>query len=154
MLHKPVVRTLEDILYYSTFSFGLEELLRYADRNSMAHSREVRLPFLNHHVVEFIFSLPSNYKIRNGFTKWILRKSMEVHLPPNIVWRTDKIGYEPPQFSWMQNKQIQEWMIESKRKLVQKNVLSAKALQISVKPRASHDLNNYDFRYLCSASLF
>ena len=39
---------------------GLEELLRFADRNSMAHGREVRLPFLNHELVEFIFSLPAN----------------------------------------------------------------------------------------------
>ena len=59
-LHKPVVRTLDDILHYNTFTFGLSELLRYADRNSMAHSREVRLPFLNHNLVEFIFSMPSD----------------------------------------------------------------------------------------------
>ena len=43
-LQKPLVKQLEDILYYNTFNFGLQELLRYADRNSMAHSREVRLP--------------------------------------------------------------------------------------------------------------
>src|SRR4030095_8477677 len=73
-LQKPVITKLEDILYYETFYVGLPELLRYADRNSMAHSTEVRLPFLGHEVVEFIFSLPSNLKIKNGFTKWILRK--------------------------------------------------------------------------------
>ena len=74
-----------------------EELLRYADRNSMAHSREVRLPFLQHDLVEFVFSLPSGMKIKDGFTKWILRRSMEQILPGNICWRKDKIGYEPPQ---------------------------------------------------------
>src|SRR4030095_5525241 len=50
--------------YFNTCMHGLEELLRYADRNSMAHGREVRLPFLNHELVEFIFSLPANDKIR------------------------------------------------------------------------------------------
>src|SRR4029079_15961702 len=69
--YKPVVRELNDILYFNTLQTGLEELLRFADRNSMAHGREVRLPFLSHELVQFIFSLPSNYKIRNGFTKWI-----------------------------------------------------------------------------------
>ena len=54
-LEKPAINNLEDSLYYNTFQFGLAELLRYADRNSMAHSREVRLPFLNHELVEFIF---------------------------------------------------------------------------------------------------
>ena len=58
-LQKPVVKQLEDILYYNTFITGLPELLRYADRNSMAHSREVRLPFLFHELVQFIFSLPA-----------------------------------------------------------------------------------------------
>ena len=81
---------------------GLEELLRYADRNSMAHGREVRLPFLNHELVEFLFSLPSHFKIREGWTKWTLRKAMEKTLPSAITWRPNKIGLEPPQLSWMQ----------------------------------------------------
>jgi len=61
-LQKPTIFSLEDILYYNTFHSGFSELLRYADRNSMAHSREVRLPFLYHELVEFIFSLPSSFK--------------------------------------------------------------------------------------------
>ncbi|MCW3108966.1 MAG: asnB, partial [Segetibacter sp.] len=75
-IFKPTVTRLNDILYFNTMQFGLEELLRYADRNSMAHSREVRLPFLNHELVQFIFSVPSAYKIYEGFTKQILRLSM------------------------------------------------------------------------------
>ncbi len=41
---------------------GLDELLRYADRNSMAHGREVRLPFLSHELVEFIFTLAAEFQ--------------------------------------------------------------------------------------------
>lgn len=46
---------LNGLLYFNTCTHGLEELLRYADRNSMAHGREVRLPFLSHELVEFVF---------------------------------------------------------------------------------------------------
>src|ERR1051326_1879748 len=70
----PAILSLNGVLYFNACTHGLEELLRYADRNSMAHGREVRLPFLSHELVEFLFSLPSNFKIREGWTKWILRQ--------------------------------------------------------------------------------
>lgn len=82
---------------------GLKELLRYADRNSMAHSREVRLPFLSHKLVEFVFSLPDEFKLNNGWTKFVLRKAMADILPHDICWRVDKIGYEPPQKEWLKD---------------------------------------------------
>lgn len=85
-----------------TMGCGLKELLRYADRNSMAHSREVRLPFLSKKIVEFAFSLPDDFKLRDGWTKLILRKSMQDLLPKEICWRVDKIGYEPPQKKWIE----------------------------------------------------
>jgi asparagine synthase (glutamine-hydrolysing) len=96
----PHHQSLKEHLWFSTFKMGLSELLRYADRNAMAHSVEVRLPFLNHELVEFIFSLPNDLLIRNGWTKFILRRSMEDILPEKICWRKDKVGYEPPQQDW------------------------------------------------------
>jgi len=92
-------QNLNAALHYSTFSYGLEDLLRFADRNSMAHSREVRLPFLYHELVSFLFSLPSRYKINDGWTKWILRLTFSDLLPSEIIWRKEKIGYEPL-FDW------------------------------------------------------
>lgn len=92
--------SLKEQLYFSTFKRGLGELLRYADRNSMAHSVEVRLPFLSHELVEFLFSLPSAYLMESGWTKYILRKSMEPVLPQQITWRKDKVGFEPPRQQW------------------------------------------------------
>ena len=115
-LQKPVVKGLQDILDYNTNTFGLQDLLRYADRNSMAHSREVRLPFLNKDLVNFVASLPSFYKINNGFTKWILRESVKDKLPNEIVWRKGKIGYEPPQKQWMQNPQMQAMIRAAREK--------------------------------------
>jgi len=90
----------------STTKTGLKELLRYADRNSMAHSREVRLPFLSHKLVEFIFSLPDSFKLNNGWTKFVLRKAMAPTLPDSICWRVDKIGYEPPQKNWIKSEKF------------------------------------------------
>ncbi len=153
-LQKPVVKQLEDILYENTFNIGLPELLRYADRNSMAHSREVRLPFLFHELVEFIFSLPACYKIKDGFTKWILRKSMEQNLPAEITWRKGKTGFEPPQKEWMQHKNVQEMIITAREKLVAEKVLQPAILKTPIEPMAAHAANNFDWRYLCAAALF
>ena len=152
-LQKPVVNTLEDILYYNTFTFGLQELLRYADRNSMAHNREVRLPFLSHELVEFIFSLPTTFKIKDGFTKWILRKSMEDKLPASTTWHTGKIGYEPPQQQWMQQPAAIEMIHESRKKLIAKNILDASILKTSFQPKAAHDANNFDWRFISAAAI-
>jgi asparagine synthase (glutamine-hydrolysing) len=99
----PNQKYLNATLKDSTTNVGLKELLRYADRNSMAHSREVRLPFLSHRLVEFVFSLPDDYKINDGWTKFVLRKAMNPILPQSICWRVDKIGYEPPQKKWIQS---------------------------------------------------
>jgi asparagine synthase (glutamine-hydrolysing) len=93
-------------LKFMLLNRGLNELLRYADRNSMANSIEVRLPFLSHHLVEFVFSLPEEFLINSGWTKFILRSSMNGILPEEIQWRRDKIGYEPPQAQWMKDQKM------------------------------------------------
>ena len=95
----------ESLSYYTTVS-GLDKLLRFADRNSMAHSREVRLPFLYHELVEFVFSLTSDYKIRNGWTKALIRYGMQDILPQEIVWRKNKLGFQPPQKQWEKSKKF------------------------------------------------
>jgi asparagine synthase (glutamine-hydrolysing) len=120
---REVFSSLNDALYYSVFKRGLEELLRYADRNSMAHSREVRLPFLNHELVTFVFSLPSTFKMKEGWTKWILRHTYKDVLDQRIAWRKDKIGYEPPQKKWLANGEFRQQIIGSTQKLKDMNVI-------------------------------
>ncbi len=151
-IHKPIVTKLNDILHFNVMEYGLEEMLRYADRNSMAHSREVRLPFLSHELVSFLFSLPTHYKIGQGFTKLILRKLMDKKLPDAIVWRKDKVGYEPPQALWMQHATLQDYLQEAKRKLVSNHILTPAALNKKTNPKAAHDPDNFDWRYLTAAS--
>lgn len=146
--------TLNGVLHFNTCTHGLEELLRYADRNSMAHGREVRLPFLSHELVEFIFSLPANFKIRNGWTKWILRETMKAKLPETISWRRDKVGFEPPQKNWMAEKKVQEAIQEAKQKLVNEKVLKQEVLTKNIFPLSAHDADNYDWRYFSAANLF
>ena len=147
---KPTVSHLNEILYFNTRQVGLGELLRYADRNSMAHSCEVRLPFLSHELVEYIFSLPSHFKIRDGFTKWILRKAVGELLPQTIVWRTDKIGFEPPQQQWLQHKQLIDWQQESRRNLVKIGILKPSVLNKPLQPMHAHAAGNFDWRNLCA----
>ncbi len=125
---RPHIDSLNGMLYYNSFLNGLEELLQYADRNSMAHGCEVRLPFLHHQLVEFIFSLPPSFKIRNGFTKWILRQAMQLQLPESIVWRKDKTGFETPQQHWMQLPDVQDFVQEARRTLVSKGILQPSVL--------------------------
>ena len=58
-------------------SFQLPHLLRYVDRNSMRHSIEARVPFLDHHLVETCYGISSKLKIKDGWTKHILRVAMQ-----------------------------------------------------------------------------
>ena len=150
----PDMSGLNGILYFNTRMHGLEELLRYADRNSMAHGLEIRLPFLNHELVEFVFSLPSHFKIRQGWTKWLLRKAMENEMPAEIVWRKDKIGYEPPQREWMQEAGMQEAIIHAKEKLVKEKILKKEILSKKNQPHDANAVESYDWRYLSSVILF
>jgi asparagine synthase (glutamine-hydrolysing) len=150
----PDVYTLNGALYFNTCIHGLEELLRYADRNAMAHGRELRLPFLNHELVEFVFSLPSHFKIREGWTKWILRQAMKEKLPAAITWRKDKTGFEPPQQSWMEDGRIRDLVHESKKLLVKENILDKQTLSQPVKAKAAHEADNYDWRYLTASIIF
>ncbi|MBK6561586.1 asparagine synthase (glutamine-hydrolyzing) [Candidatus Amarobacter glycogenicus] len=78
----------------------LPEFLRYADRNSMAFSREVRLPFLDHRLAEYAFGLPPDLLLKGATTKVVLRESMRGIVPDGILDRKDKLAYAPPQHQW------------------------------------------------------
>jgi len=80
--------------------FSIPALTRYEDRNSMAYSLEVRNPFLDHRLVNLVTSLPTNYKIRNGWSKYILRESLP-ELPREVRWRRDKKGFITAEEKWI-----------------------------------------------------
>lgn len=80
---------------------NLPMLLRYEDRDSMAHSIEARVPFLDHRLVEFVVGLPSDYLIGEGTTKRVLREAMRGVIPEPIRTRSDKIGFQTAEERWM-----------------------------------------------------
>lgn len=80
---------------------NLPTLLRYADRNAMAFSREPRLPFLDVDLVDFCLGLPDEAFVGDGWQKLILRRAGEGLLPPEIQWRAEKVGYVAPQDRWL-----------------------------------------------------
>jgi asparagine synthase (glutamine-hydrolysing) len=90
-------------LYADLMHGHLQELLRYADRNSMAFSREVRLPFLDHRLVEFSLSLPPAMLLGGGWSKRVLRAAMHGVVPPEILQRRDKVGFVAPWSQWWTN---------------------------------------------------
>jgi asparagine synthase (glutamine-hydrolysing) len=103
---------------------SIPALLRYGDRSSAAHSREPRLPFLDHRVVEFLFSVPDDELVGNGLTKILLRQAMDGIIPDIVRDRRDKIGFSTPEALWLQGP-LRAWMEEMIAKTKKRGILNA-----------------------------
>jgi asparagine synthase (glutamine-hydrolysing) len=90
-------------LLASTTVAPLPLYLRIEDRNSMAHSVEARLPFLDHRLVSFAFQLPDDWKIRGAWNKYVLREAMKGRIPESVRTRSDKMGFPTPVDDWFRN---------------------------------------------------
>ena len=99
-LSKTVFDHLDQELYQDFHIHLLPRILRNFDRISMAHGVEIRAPFLDWRLVTYVFSLQSSVKIGNGYTKYILRESMQDILPESIRLRKGKIGFASPMVAW------------------------------------------------------
>ncbi len=150
----PAQFDLNGALYFNTFVQGLEELLRMADRNSMAHGVEVRLPFLSHRLVEFLFTLPPHFKMHKGWTKWLLRQTLNHLLPSPITWQREKTGFEPPQKKWMETAAVQQEIARAKEVLVAEKILAPSVLRKKNQPHAAHAADNREWKYWSAAFLF
>ncbi len=78
---------------------------------------------------------------------------MKQVLPSSIVYRTDKIGYEPPQQQWMQSAGFVELLQSSRQKLVKENILRKEILKQPVNAQSAYAVKNDDWRYFCAAHL-
>jgi asparagine synthase (glutamine-hydrolysing) len=98
------LRHCENAFLFQKFEmeYSIQKLLRYEDRNSMYHGIESRLPFLDHRLVEYSLSLPVEYKLKDNYTKHILREAMIGIVPENVIYRNDKKGFEAPSIFWKQ----------------------------------------------------
>jgi len=97
---------------YNHFEYKLEHLLKWEDRNSMFFSIEARLPFLDYRFVEYTLGLPSDQKIRDGQTKYIMRKEMRNILPENIRTRQSKVGFDTPEDEWFREPFFVEYIYD------------------------------------------
>ena len=98
-------------LYVLTHETILPTLLRNYDHYSMINGVEIRAPFMDHRIVSLAFSLPMRSKIGSGFTKKIVRDALSDLMPPEIVTRKTKIGFNSPIVDWMQ-KQMKEYFLD------------------------------------------
>lgn len=80
---------------------NLQMLLHWEDRDSMAHSIESRVPYLDYRLVEFVLGLPDDFKLANGITKRVQRAGMSGVLPDRIRDRIDKLGFVTPEEVWV-----------------------------------------------------
>ncbi len=84
-----------------------DDILVKVDRASMAVSLEVRAPLLDHHLIEFVLQLPFQYIIRNGQTKWLLKRVLQKHVPRTLTDRP-KMGFGVPIDSWLRGP-LRDW---------------------------------------------
>jgi len=94
-------------------SFGsvLPTLLRNYDKYSMINGVEIRIPLLDSRIIDFSFALPWNDKIRNGYSKAILRDAVKPWLPDGIISNKTKIGFAPPIIDWMKGP-LREYLLD------------------------------------------
>ncbi|MBV8444694.1 MAG: asparagine synthase (glutamine-hydrolyzing) [Candidatus Dormibacteraeota bacterium] len=99
--HYEASRNLNRRLADDVTAFSTPNLLRYEDKNSMAFSIEARVPFLDHELVEFIFGLPIDQKIKGGWNRAVYRNAMRGRIPEKNRRRRKKIGFSNPEYVWM-----------------------------------------------------
>jgi asparagine synthase (glutamine-hydrolysing) len=125
-----------DQLYYLP-----DDILYKCDRMSMAHSLEVRPPFLDHRLVEFAASLPEHMKIRGGRLKYILRELMKDRLPASVISRP-KEGFDIPVHNWMRTV-LRPLLLEtlSERNVRESGVFSWKAIDGAIRAHLERRAN-------------
>lgn len=124
---------LKQIQYLDFKTYLVGDILTKVDRASMAHSLEVRVPFLDHRFIEWAFKLESGANLQHGQGKFTLKKVLEDHLPHDVMYRK-KMGFSVPMATWLRGP-LQQKMRDS--------VLSARMLDSGIfAPEQLHRLVN------------
>ena len=78
---------------------------------------------------------------------------MQGKLPDEIVWRKEKIGFEPPQQQWMNSFIMQDYLFEAKRNLVNDKILKPEVMNVNFNNSGAHEYENVNWRFLCASRL-
>lgn len=119
----------EQMQYIDSVTYLPDDILTKVDRASMSVSLETRMPLLDYRLVEFVWTLPFQFKLRNKETKWLLRRILEKYLPHQLVERP-KMGFGVPIGHWLRD-QLVEWAEDllSTHKLQEDNLLNAQLIR-------------------------
>jgi asparagine synthase (glutamine-hydrolysing) len=143
MLNGRSPKNVRELSHSMLSSSNLPMLLRFEDRNSMAFGVESRVPFLDHELVEFVTSLPSEYLVSEGNTKRILTKGLAGFIPQEIIERKDKIGFQTSEATWFTKNstmildRIQD-TIEESNGLITKNAMEVSRNMLSNQSKYSY----------------
>ncbi len=140
--------TVLTMVYLDLMTYHPDDILQKVDRAAMSVNLETRVPYLDHNLVEFIMRLPLDMKIRNGSSKWILRRVLYRHVPQELMDRP-KMGFAVPVGDWIKSS-MREWTEElvNKKKIEQEGYFNAQAVgemwqqHLSEKFNHTHELWN------------
>jgi len=120
---------IERMMYLDLLSYLPGDILTKVDRASMAVSLETRLPYMDHRLIEYAWSLPNEYKYKNGQTKWVLKEVLNKYIPKKLYDRP-KQGFGIPINEWLKGS-LREWAEEllNEQKLKEQGYFDVKKIR-------------------------
>ncbi|MBR4093190.1 MAG: asparagine synthase (glutamine-hydrolyzing) [Oscillospiraceae bacterium] len=142
---------LNSILGEHVMTSSIPALLHNEDGNSMAFSIESRVPFLDYRIVEFALALDGKYKIKNEWTKWIVRKTCRKYIPESVYKRRNKMGYPAPFARWVKECSEKDKMKEIIFSFAERNIVPKKTIEFYYNGHMENkfDSNALLYKILC-----